>query len=396
MPTAKALKSPRLALAGVGLCWALAGCQSGAAGVGDPVAPAKGSGGSPGRGGAGGSAGQAGAPGTGGAGGQAGAAPGTGGTGGTAGVGDSRSGGSGGTPSSPDAAATPNDGPTVKDGAGAGSVVPPATWKEHWFDHVQVIERVEYNDDVALYFDTDVQRAGTEWIFPAMTQLWQYAQRTYGSFGPESRLYAIFHEKKYSGGHPATYLDGHHDFRNVSDCGPGPWKSNGLQTIPSIFDLPSHESGHVIESANNGVLGSPGFPIWRDSKWIEFYQYDAYLALGWDDHAKRLFDKFTATTDNFPRAGTHWFRDWFYPLWRDHGHAQVMVKFFQLLAQHFPKRGNKPVSYARNLTWGEFIHFSSGAAGKDLKALATTAFGWPPAWDAQLAKARSDFPQITY
>jgi hypothetical protein len=262
---------------------------------------------------------------------------------------------------------------------------PPATWQEHWFEHVQNLKLVAYNDDVAIYFDDDTR--GGDWIFPFMTRLWRYTKQTY-DMGPEpqNRLFAIFHTGKYSGGHPSTYFDASHDRRNVSDCGPGPW------TTPS-YDVPSHEAGHVVEAANNGIHESPAFPLWGDSKWMEFYQYDAYVALGMTAEAKRLFDRFTATTDSFPRAGTHWFRDWFYPLWKDHGGAQVMVKFFKLLATHFPKNGT---SYSRNLNWGEFVHFMSGAAGTDLKALATTAFGWPPDREAQFTKARADFSMITY
>jgi hypothetical protein len=48
------------------------------------------------------------------------------------------------------------------------------------------------------------------------------------------------------------------------------------------------------------------------------------------------------------------------------------------------------------MNWGEYVHFTSGAAKKDLKALATTAFGWPSEWDAQLAAAKQKYPQITY
>jgi hypothetical protein len=107
-------------------------------------------------------------------------------------------------------------------------------------------------------------------------------------------------------------------------------------------------------------------------------------------------DRYTSTTDGFPRAGTHWFRDWFHPLWRDHGHAQVMVKFFKLLSMYFPKSSGRNPSYTRDLNWGEFVHFMSGAAGTDLEALATTAFSWPAEWEAQLQKARTDFPAITY
>jgi hypothetical protein len=268
---------------------------------------------------------------------------------------------------------------------------PPATWMEHWFEHVQNLKLVDYNDDVAVYFDDDVPRTGTEWILPFMTRLWQYSKRTY-NLPPDSRnrLFTIFHQGKYGGGHPSTYFDASHDNRNVTDCGPGPWVSQGTG---SVLDIPSHEAGHVVESANNGFHGSPAFPIWGDSKWMEFYQYDAYQALGLTADAQRVFTRFTNTTDNFPRAGTRWFRDWFYPLWRDHGHAQVMVSFFKLLSMHFPKSGT---NYMRNLNMGEFVHFMSGAAGTNLKDLATTAFGWSPTTEMQFTQARTTFSAITY
>src|SRR5262245_35803274 len=43
---------------------------------------------------------------------------------------------------------------------------PVETWKEHWFEHNQLLTRVDYNDEVALYFDPDVDRKGTEWLMP--------------------------------------------------------------------------------------------------------------------------------------------------------------------------------------------------------------------------------------
>jgi hypothetical protein len=352
------------------------------------------------QGGAGGEAGESGGAGTGGSpatGGKAG-----GGTGGATGG----SPGTGGSPAAPDAgidaggkldaakadtAAAPDAPPAPDLGNnldGGRLPAPPAMWQEHWFEHVQNLRLVAWNDDVAIYFDADTQ--GADWIFPFMTKLWRYTKATY-DMGPEpqNRLFSIHHTGKYGGGHPSTYFDDSHDRRNVSDVGPGPWGSMSGFAI----DGPSHESGHVVESANNGMHGSPAFPIWHDSKWMEFFQYDAYLGMGLTTDAKRLFDRFTATTDDFPRAGTHWFRDWFYPLWRDHGHAQVMVKFFKLLSLHFSKNGD---NYSRDMNWGEFVHFMSGAAGTNLKDLATTAFGWPADREAQFNKARSDFPMITY
>ena len=206
---------------------------------------------------------------------------------------------------------------------------PPETWTEHWFEHKQTVKRIAFNDDIAVYIDGDTNRAAIEAMIPALTEMWKYTKKTYGMFGPEGRLYYIFHQGKYSGGHPSTYFDASHDYRNVSDSGPGPW------TGSSAIDIPSHEVGHVVEGANNGVHGSPAFPVWGDSKWAEFYQYDIYKAIGREDDAKRLYDKFIAGSDNFPRANTHWFRDWFFPLWRDYGGGQVMARFFALAAKNF-------------------------------------------------------------
>ena len=265
---------------------------------------------------------------------------------------------------------------------------PVMTWKEHWFEHDQLVELVYFDDHVAIYFDSDVQREGTEWLLPFMSKLWQYTKATYGGdYGPDPRLYSIHHENKYSGGHPSTYFDESHDFRNVSDIGPGGW------TNPDDVDIASHEVSHIVEGASFGVHGSPAFGIWHDSKWAEFFQYDVYVALDMPDHAEQVFDRFTNTVDDFPRPGTRWFRDWFYPLWRDHGHAQVMANYFRLLSENFPKNGK---DYARDLNFGEFIHFMSGAAGEDLESMATAAFGWTGETDQQFNAAKAAFPGVTY
>ena len=298
----------------------------------------------------------------GGAGGTAGAA--TGGTGGVGGGGDA------GSP-----------------GGVAGA--PPATWTEHWFEHNQVLKLVDSNDWVVLYFDDDVDRSKTDWILPFMTKVWKYTVTHYGQYTDgqrDGRLFAIYHQGKYSGGHPSTYFDASHDYRNVSDVGPGPFPDGD-------YDISSHEVSHIVEGASRGVHNSPAFGLWHDSKWAEFYQYDLYVGLGLSNDAKRVFDKFSNTSDDFPQAGTHWFRDWFYPLWKDHGGVNVMVKYYQLLADHFPKNGH---DYSRDMNFGEFVHFMSGAAGTNLKAQATTAFGWPADRDAQFVQAQKDFPNLGY
>ena len=207
---------------------------------------------------------------------------------------------------------------------------------------------------------------------------------------PKGRLFAIFHQGRYGGGHPATFFDASHEYRNVADCGTGNWDE-------SAVDLPSHEIGHIVEGANNGVHESPGFDLWHDSKWIELDQYDLDVGLGMKQEAQRVFDKFTAQTADFCRAGTHWFRDFLYPAWRDNGKSKLMASFFRLLAAHFPQEpeGNHP-KYSRKLNWGEFLHFISAAAGHDLRPLARKAFDGPADREQQFQQARADFPALTY
>jgi hypothetical protein len=278
-------------------------------------------------------------------------------------------------------------------GAGAGAALatcpggptPPPTWQEHWFEHNQNVKLIDFDECAAIYFDADVPVAQAEWIFPFVSKVWRYSLATYGVMGPE-RVYAIFHQDKYSGGHPSYHYDASHDNRNVSDAGGGDWSDGN-------WDLTSHELGHIVEStASHTKYGSPAFGLWQDSKWMEFYQYDVYVGLGMTEHAQVVFDRFTNQSDDFPRAGTRWFRDWFYPLWRDHGHAQVMVRFFSLLEQHFPAQNERMGA----MNWGEYVHFTSGAAKTDVKSLATLAFGWPAEWETQLQQAKQKFPQITY
>jgi hypothetical protein len=280
---------------------------------------------------------------------------------------------------------------------------PALNWKEHWFEHVQNLDRIFYDTSVVIYYDKDVRRDIT-WPKTYMAQAWNYTKRTYGSFGPDPRLYAIFHAGKYSGGHPSTYMDESHDYHNVTDCGtddPNAWVSGEGFDI----DINTHEIGHIVEGAAKGVHGSPAFAIWHDSKWMEIYQYDVYLGLGRNSDAVRWHNEKLQTTDDFPRQGTHWYRDWFYPIYNEHGKSKTLNAFFTLLSKHFPKRmfnngkENYP-EYTRDLNYGEFIHFWSGAAGADLKDLALAAFGDKDEqgndWATQLQKAKADFPDIKY
>ena len=268
---------------------------------------------------------------------------------------------------------------------------PPPTWREHWFEHNQLLHLAGATSHVAVYFDPDVPDDAARWLVPYLDDVWRYTKQTYGDFGPDPLLYPIFHQGRYPGGHPSSYQDASHDYRNVTDCGPGPYRADDSK----VHEVVTHEISHVVEGANNGAWGSPAFPIWGDSKWAEFFVHDVYLALGLNRWAADVATTFDRNPDSFPRRGTHWFRDWWRPLRAGTGGGpQVMVRFFRLLAEHFPRGAD--THYLRDLNWGEYLHFTSGAAGGDVTDLARSAFGWPKRWTHELERARSEFPRITY
>lgn len=283
------------------------------------------------------------------------------------------------------------------------SQYPPYSWQEHWFDHRQLIKRIHFNDNVAIYFDDDVDREKTGWLFGMVDSAWAYTKKEYGSFGKNdttNRLFAIFHTNKYGGGHPGTYLAARHDFRNVIDLGAG--ANAWINQTDWELSATIHEISHIVEGASNGVRESPAFDIWGDSKWAEIYVYDIYDYLGRTAIKKRVFDECMEKTDSYPRANTAWFRNWFYPIYEKYGRVKVLNRFFQLLAAHFPKRSgnNGIVTYSRRMNMGEFIHFWSGAAGVDLSFRAQMTFGYKDRngsdWHAQFEKAKTEFPGISY
>jgi hypothetical protein len=274
---------------------------------------------------------------------------------------------------------------------------PPKTWQEHWFDHVQLLDLVHYGPQVAVYYDKDMSREVT-WPFRTAAAIWQYTKARYGSFGNDERLFVVLHIGKYGGGHPSTYYDNSHDYRNTIDIGSNsPWKDSTGWNL----DIVSHEVGHIVEGASKGIKRSPAFPIWHDSKWMEIYQYDVYKGLGWDAEATRWYNLVVNGTENYPRTGTQWFKNWFYPIYRDYGGINVLNGFFTTLATHFPKKtisgGNE---YTRDMNLGEFVHFWSGAAKTNLKQLALDAFGPKDEqgndWVKQFESAQLTFGNITY
>ncbi|GAA4311854.1 hypothetical protein GCM10023149_06950 [Mucilaginibacter gynuensis] len=263
---------------------------------------------------------------------------------------------------------------------------PPKVWKEHWGYHHQVLNRVYYDDHLALYYDNNMDRSIT-WLNKAMSDSWAYVIENYGAFGTDKRLFVICHKtvdttNNLGGGHPASYMDASHDNRNVIDNGLGSW------TYPTgeQIGLPIHEIGHIVANASFGRQHEDQ-NIWGDSKFAEIFVYDVLLHIGREDEASREYYQMQNTYDTFPRPNTQWFKNWFYPIYKKYGGGKLLSRYFEILSKNVENR---------DLNWGEFIHFWSGAAGANLKEQATIAFGWPDEWETQFRQAQKDFPNVKY
>ncbi|MDR7277324.1 ricin-type beta-trefoil lectin domain protein [Catenuloplanes atrovinosus] len=272
--------------------------------------------------------------------------------------------------------------------------------------------RLICNTDVALYGDAALAAlpaAQTAWIEPFTTAVWVYLRDRYGDcsvprtlpaqlgpcadFGAPRPLFGLYHGTGAGGTEaPRLIVNGG---RNTISVSYTDWSA----TSTTARDIIAHEACHVVENGSQGLWDSPAYDVWGDSRWAEFCMYDLYQNTGRTADAQRLFHAYSEGANDNPAGavGAHWFHDWFYPLWREHG-SEVMNRYFGLLSRHFPKiniNDGTSQGYARRMTTGEFVHFMSGAAGVDLSGRAATAFN--TGFDrAEFAAAKEQFPEITY
>jgi hypothetical protein len=60
---------------------------------------------------------------------------------------------------------------------------------------------------------------------------------------------------------------------------------------------------------------------------MEIYQYDVYLGLKRDNNTTRWHNMKLSTTDDYPWAGTHWYRDWIYPMYTNYEKTAALNNF---------------------------------------------------------------------
>jgi len=267
-----------------------------------------------------------------------------------------------------------------------GGPEPPLTWQEHWLDHSELLARVHYDDCIALYFDDEVDPDAKDWLVSFLDRSWSYSLATYGAIGPE-RIYVVVHQGSHYGGHTPPFIEASHDRHATIDMGAIAW-------IDGSYELPATLLGSLVDTEGARTkFGAPGRARYGLQGFVSIYKYDLYSGLGLDEAAivaKLVYD---AIASGQPSPDSHWFRDWFYPIWRDHGHAQLFAKYLALLQAYYPAGADM---WMPTMTYGEYFHFMSGAAGTDLTPLAKEGFELPPGFEAELARAKQAYPDIRY
>ncbi|CAL8139796.1 unnamed protein product [Orchesella dallaii] len=272
---------------------------------------------------------------------------------------------------------------------------------ETWPGHGQIMTKVAEGLDTVIYYNDEIDRKGLRFQSEFLRKSWGYIKNVYGSFGPErSRLFAFFHANIQSSNHGCSYLQSYFDVssdcRNMLDfagMNKSSW-SNPLSGTAELDEI-AHGLAHIVEWSSKGYHGSPSFHLWGDNPWSEIFTYDLYNALGLEQDKERWFDTVQVRKYDFPKKNTYWFSDWFFPIYKHYGGAQLLNEYFELLANHFPKK-ESGWEYVRDMNIGEFVHFFSGAAKINLKRYALEAFNWGDAEEWELYQAKITFPAVKY
>lgn len=267
-----------------------------------------------------------------------------------------------------------------------GGPEPAPTWKEHWYEHTQPLTRVYYDDCIAMYFDPDVDPAAKDWLVTFLDRSWSYSLATYGKMGNE-RIYVVVHQGRFFGGHSSTFVEASHDGHATIDMGLDVWTDGS-------YDLPAHLLGFLVDTEGaHTKFGAPKSEHYGNEGFPLLYKYDLYQALGLSDVAAQALSDFSNISNSQPYPNTFWFRDWFYPIWRDYGGAKTFANYETLLQKYYPAGADL---WMPTMNYGQYFHFMSGAAGTDLVPLAKKAFMWHPDFDDEIATAKVDFPDIKY
>lgn len=266
------------------------------------------------------------------------------------------------------------------------SGAPPRGLVETWNGHTDQLYRQYFDANVAVYYDDAVERP-LEWPHLFMSDAWGYVAPAYGGGYGQDPLYVVFHGEGTDQPYAGTRYADETDNLNLIDI-----PLNGQEMDAANMDLAIEQIAEIVENSAHGVEGTVASDVWGDT-WKEIFKYDVYSKLDMPDEAQRIHDSAIEMSESFPNAETFWFRDWFLPLYEDHGGVTAFNRFFRTASQSYDVDGG---AYTQEMNLGEFIHFWSGAVGVDLQPLAEEAFEWTDDINNELRTARAYFPSLDY
>jgi len=266
---------------------------------------------------------------------------------------------------------------------------PPTEWKErHWGDLTEKkLPRVYFDDKIAVYWSEDIKSKTIpnnkrDFLIKAWTQV----TKTYGKFGNDSRLHVVCHEVEGKvGWYGGSYMQERFDHKNVISVifSTNIWSG---QFDDSKFGDLVLAMAPIVGDSYGAVEGDPTERIWKDT-WTKIFAYDVFMGMRDSKLAKYVSDRYSK---EYPE----WYGKWFSKIWKQN----FLKEYFQLLVQYWPKENgeNGFPKYSRKMTFGEYLHFTSGAVKRDLTDQYKAAFDWDEETEEELNGAKSEFSQVRY
>ncbi|GAV08900.1 hypothetical protein RvY_18525-2 [Ramazzottius varieornatus] len=282
---------------------------------------------------------------------------------------------------------------------------PAVTWNETSVGPVREVYLFAYDDDVAMYFDDirtvpgcNCNKTLDDWVFNFVGDAWRYVSQAYRllNLTTDHRLQALLYVGKGEGCHFMSHL-GRYSY--VLNCGSNDSRAWDVQTDSPVKASLSQAITNLTVLVAGGVYGNPMLSIDQSGIVQGIVQYDLFRSLNEVDLARSLLSLKINKFQNAPRSYSYWLRDWYLPVYSDHGQAAVLQRVFTLLAEHFPTITDRSGMrrYSRNMAnLAELVHFWSGAANASLRTVAGNAFGWSKTDEKELLQAQNDFPDIHY
>ena len=243
---------------------------------------------------------------------------------------------------------------------------------------------------VAVYYDEFLPEEFS-WPGKFISDLWKYTRATYGidSKGEDGTLLAILHGKKPEWKSTVqTHYDAAGQCRNIIEVSASKHTSEWFIKNGPILD---NITGQVATLVLNLYRGGHQYPVYGDYEeeaLKSIMMYDMYRGLGLKREEFRFYDQAVAKSTNYPKKNTFWFRDWYYPIYKDQGNVvlnKYLRKNLEFFSKDYHKNGYIPVSL------GQFVHVWSSVTGVDLKPRAELLFGWSLTDEYQFVDAKTKF-----